>query len=476
VVSVARELLMELPIEYADLARQVTKWSKVCFETQRIPEYIRTAIRNAMTGTPGPVYFECPADIVSQEVEFDFEADLASARSIIPISPAGDEAAVGQAAELLCKSRQPVLLVGSELLWSREPQGVQGLLGQLPMPTYLNGLARGALAADHACRLSLTRREALGSADVVIVAGASLDFRFQFGQPPSWPRELQIIQIDVDATEIGRNRSADLGVVGDPGVVLGQIARKIDDDRPRDSWINSLRELESKREEDLEMVASSDVVPIHPLRLVREIRDAIKDRDPIVVIDGGYIGNFAPKLIGTEGLGKWLDPGPLGCLGVGPPFAIGAKMASPERDVVLISGDGAFGLNCMEFDTMVRHGINVVCVVSNNGRWGSDASAPYWRDQPIADVLNRDARYDLVVEALGGQGERISSPDGVCDAIRRGLDSGAPYCIDVVVTDEHDYYAEVRGSYTDVETGAGLQHLGRENGTAPVAVGTDAEK
>jgi len=216
--------------------------------------------------------------------------------------------------------------------------------------------------------------------------------------------------------------------------VLGQMIAQARDrcgSAKESAWVQECRAYIKGRQEQLEAEMSSDSVPIHPARLCREIRDFI-DRDAIIAMDGGDTTVWGAAVFKGYEPGHWLDNGPTGCLGVGVPFAMAAKVARPDKQVLLLNGDGSFGLNGMEFDTMIRHNIPVVCVICNDEAWGMmmHPQQAMGEDRVIGTRLGF-SRYDRMVQGLGGYGEAVEKPDDIRPALQRAFASGLPACINV---------------------------------------------
>jgi len=416
-------------LDHLGFLKPITKWARAVFEARRIPEYVAMAYRHALAGRPGPVFLECPIDILESQVEETqvFFPEPAKSRATSRIL--GDPELIKEAAKLLVASRKPVVIAGNTVYWSQGSQELKQFIEAIHAPVFLNGMGRGCIPCDHAQFFVYSRRFALSQADVTVLIGTEIDFRLNYGAPPLFNPEGKVIQIDIDQTEIGHNRNIDIGIVGDTKEVLGQLLAELDRKRmpKRTAWLERVRAFEAERVRTLEPLLSSDAVPIHPLRLLREVRDFL-DRDAIIVGDGGDIVSFAAQVLKTHYPGHWLDTGKLGCLGVGTGFAMAAKLAKPDKQVLIVFGDGSFGLNGMEFDTMVRHNIPVVAVIGNNRAW-----------MPITDgdpALARHlgwARYDKVVEALGGHGEFVERPEEIRPALERAFACGLPAAVNVMI-------------------------------------------
>jgi len=430
-------------MEQVDMMKPITKWAGCCYQTRRVPEYLQMCFRIAMTGRYGPCFLEIPTDVLFGRVE-ESEAPIAeSYRTEGRVQ--GDQRLVAQAAALLAKAERPVVMAGSQVYWSGAADGLRRLIERLGAPVYLNAMGRGSIRQDHPLFFSRTRRAALSEADVVLVIGTPLDFRLRFGR--AFSDQSKIIQVDVDPTEIGRNRPFDIGIEGDAGAVLEQMLAELGDGRRETGgWVRGLREKEDHVWEMRQQWLHSDAVPIHPLRLCYEMAQFVDD-DTLVVGDGGDIVNLAAQVLPINHPGQWFDPGPMGTLGVGTGFCMAAKVARPEKKVLMVNGDGSFGLNGFEFDTLVRHNLPVVSVVGNDRQWGQIRVGQvkmYGPERSVASALGDNARYDRVVEALGGHGEFVTEPAQIRPAIERALAAGRPACVNVITDSEPP---GVRGGY-----------------------------
>jgi acetolactate synthase-1/2/3 large subunit len=298
-------------------------------------------------------------------------------------------------------------------------------------------MGRGTIPPELPEFLNRSRREALEKTDCVLLAGTLLDFRMRFGQ--TIPADAKIIQLEMDAVLIGQNRGTDVPLVGNLGCSFELLSEEMKNQGVRldfSGFRDELREIEVKAERKVEAALGSDAVPIDPQRLCREVRDWLATlADPIVIGDGGDIVATAAKILPVKGEGSWMDPGPLGTLGVGMPFALAAQITHPKRRVVIVYGDGSFGLNGMEYDTAVRFNLPIIGIIGNDGAWGQmmrPQGAIYGWDRLQGTLLNY-TRYDKVVEALGGHGEFVTKPDDIYPAIERAFASGKPACVNVII-------------------------------------------
>lgn len=435
VANLLQGSLQELPSQ-VDMLRPITKWSGTCHTTRRIPDYLATAFRTALTGRFGPVFLELPADVLFGRME---ESDVplpSNYRSKGRVQ--GDPRLVREAARLLARAERPVIMGGTGLFWSDAAEALRELAEKVGAPVYLNDMGRGCLPQDHPQFFSRSRRAAFQEADVILFVGTLMDFRLRYGRGFEQAR---VIDIDVDPGEIGRNRGAEVGIEGDPRSVLEQISGEMGDTRyEHPHWLRGLRDHETKVAEMRQKWLHSDAVPIHPLHLCHEMA-AFVDDDTIVVGDGGDIVALASQVLPINHPGQFMHPGPLGTLGVGTGFCIAAKVTNPQKKVLMVNGDGSFGLNGFDFDTLVRFELPVVSVVGNDRQWGQvlvGQERMYGPERVVASRLADNARYDKVVEALGGHGELVTEPAQIRPAIERAFASGKPACVNVITDQKPD--------------------------------------
>jgi len=423
--------------EQVALLRPITKGAWSVSETRQIPEVLATAVRTALAGRPGPVFVEIPVDLLMTTIE-DRLAPIPT--GYVHRTRAAIEAdALGRLDALLAGAERPVVIAGGGVYWDDAAKSLAAFAERAGLPVFMNGAGRGALATDHPNAFFQTRGWALGHADVVLVLGAPLDFRLGYGRPPTFAEDAKVAMIDVDPVELGRNRPLDIGVAGDIDVILRQLSEAL----PKGvgtrtaPWRSELRRREGEVRAKLVELAATDQAPVSHYRWAWEIACAVT-RDTIVVGDGGDVVNCAAKFVPIDRMGQWLDPGPLGCLGVGPSFALAAKLLRPDQRVLLVSGDGAFGLNGMELETAVRFKLPFTCVIGNDGGWGQIRSPQvsfFGESRTVATSLPT-TRYDLMVEALGGRGAYVTDPREIGPVLRRALASDEVWCVNVALDPE----------------------------------------
>ena len=428
-------------MDHVGLMKPITKWADACYETKRIPEYVELGIRHAVSGIPGPAFLEIPMDVFMGQVEWE-ESPIPPIHTAPPrLSP--DRADVRRALELLAQSERPMLMAGTSVKWSMASAALNAFIDETRMPSYANGMGRGTIPPESPQFLNRSRRHAMKEIDCIILAGSILDFRLRFGQ--SIPATAKIIQLDMDATLIGQNRAADVGLVGNLANSFELLLEEMKNSGTKldfTGWRDQLREVENTEEAKVEASLNSDETPVDPMRMCREVRDWLPSLgDSIVIGDGGDIVATASKIVPVPGEGAWMDPGPLGTLGVGMPFALAAQASHPNKRVVIVYGDGSFGLNGFEYDTAVRFDMPIIGVVGNDGAWGQmmrPQGAVYGWDRLAATEL-QFTRYDKVVEALGGHGEYCESPDEIRPALDRAAASGKPALVNVKIRQDKEY-------------------------------------
>ena len=415
-------------MNHVELMRPITKWSVAVPSTDRIQEYIDSAFRIAQANVPGPVFLEMPLDLLMNWAD---DAAPATVPLLAPPRPGGDPALCSQVAAMLRDSARPMLIVGTQLRWSPKRDSARRFADSVEAPVYVNGMARGALPRDHKCLMSRSRRFALGQTDLCIVLGTPFDFRLEYGRAVN--PAAKVVQIDLDGNELGRNRRIDVGIHGDSGLVLDQILAEIGQKSFPD-WLAAVRAAEEKSQSKMAAEITSDQSPPNPLRVCAEIGKRLKPSD-IVIGDGGDFVATAAYVLKLEYPQLWMDPGPLGTLGVGPGYAMAAKLCRPEANVVLIYGDGSFGFHALEFEAMVRQKIPVVSVIGNDGAWTQIKRGQvelYGAERAVATDLGY-VRYDKVVEALGGFGAYVERAEDIGPALDAAFASGLPACVNVKI-------------------------------------------
>jgi thiamine pyrophosphate-dependent acetolactate synthase large subunit-like protein len=403
-------------IDQIAIMRPVTKWAERVYDPKRIPELIDVAFRQAMAGKPGPVYLDLPGDVLHMEVEEDDVAWPAPATPDAVTRPAAPPEAIARAVALLQEAERPIVITGSGILYSQASSQLQEFVEAAGIPFYTTPQGRGVVPDDHEYSYPRMRSTALREADLVFIVGTRLNYIIGHGRPPRFSPTARFVRIDIDPAEASAGgANIALGICADARTALAQLAEAL---RGKNTparfadWRGRLAKGDRDRIAANEEKLSTAQTPIHPLRLCKEVRDFM-DREAIIVVDGQEILNFGRQSINTFVPGHRLNSGPFGTMGVGLPFGVGAKAAKPDAQVIVLHGDGSFGLNAMELDTAVRHKLPILVVISLNGGWTAD---------PAGNKPGRNlgyTRYDRMAEALGCHAEYVEDPEAIRPALER---------------------------------------------------------
>jgi acetolactate synthase I/II/III large subunit len=415
-------------IDHVPFVAPLTKLAATPDSTAEIPGLVDDALRVAMTPHSGPAFLDFPMDHVFSEAE-----EPASDASLLEpqLGRPADGDAIERAGRLLAEAERPVVMAGTNLYWGHGEQALLALAEERGVPVFLNGLARGCVPADHELFFSRARGAALTNADVALVIGVPMDFRLGFGE--AFGPDTRLITIDVaePVREHPRTIAAELyGAL--PATLDALRAAAGRGTASTHAWLEQLRRVEEEKHAAEAAELNDERAPLHPMRVYKGLAE-VMDRNAIVVCDGGDFVSYAGRVVDSYEPGCWLDPGPFGCLGTGPGYALAAKLARPDRQVVLLLGDGAFGFSGMEFDTLARHGVHVVGVMGNNGIWALEKHPmEFLYGYSVAAELRPGTRYDEVVGALGGQGELVERPQDLRAALERAFAANVPALVNVL--------------------------------------------
>lgn len=413
-------------IDHVPFVAPLARFAATAASADAAGRLVDEALQAAVGAPSGVGFVDFPMDHV-----FSMAHDLglgAGALANLPAIPAPDPEVLDRVADLFAAAHRPVIMAGTNVWWGHAEAALRRLAEQRQIPVLMNGMARGVVPADHPLAFSRARGKALGEADVALMVGVPMDFRLGFGGVFG-PRT-QLVVADRVEPDRGYPRPVAAELYGDLPAILSALAGAGGTDRQ--GWIRELRMAETAARDLEKTELDDDRIPLHPMRVYAELAPLL-DRDAIVVIDAGDFGSYAGRVIDSYLPGCWLDSGPFGCLGSGPGYALAAKLARPDRQVVLLQGDGAFGFSGMEWDTLVRHHVPVVSVIGNNGIWGLEKhpmEALY--GYSVAAELRPGTRYDEVVRALGGYGELVSAPAELRPALERAFASGLPSVVNVL--------------------------------------------
>lgn len=397
-------------------------------DTTRVAtELIRTVL-DATTAPRGPRFLDFPLDVVFNQAPFTWDVPA------VADEPAVDAASIERITALLAKAERPMLIAGSNVFMDRAEAELRRFVEAAEMPVFANGQGRGCVPADHRVAFSRARSRALKEADLVIVAGTPLDFRLGFGQGLN-----NLVHLDSHPDLIAQHVELAASVGAPLDQSLGALADAVGHASETKAWLEALSETEEQKRAAAQVELTSDANPIHPMRIYGDLVPLL-ERDAIVIGDGGDFVSYAGREVPSYEPGCWLDPGPFGCLGMGPGYAMAARLAHPDRQVVLLYGDGAIGFAGTELESLVRHQLPVVCVIGNNGIWGLEKHPMrglYGYD--VAADLRPGIRYDQMMEAFGGRGELVTEPSEIAPALKRAFDSGEPTVVNILTDPEVAY-------------------------------------
>ncbi|HVL65438.1 MAG TPA: acetolactate synthase [Actinomycetota bacterium] len=405
--------------------------ARTVMDPAAIVDAVVAAARGASSPPRRPAFLDFPLDVM-------FSTTDVEVGEVPPVeTPEPDGSAVEEIARLLAEARRPVLIGGSNVWLDGADAALRELVEAAELPVFLNGQGRGCVPADHRLAFSRARSRALADADLVIVAGTPLDFRLGFGE--GFGQATKVVHLDSDPSLISQVIPLAAGAGAPLDKTFAALTAAVDAPGDTKDWVELLRGEEEKRRAAAQADLSSTQTPIHPMRVYGELAKVL-DRDAIVVGDGGDFVSYAGREVPSYEGGAWLDPGPFGCLGCGPGYALAARLAHPDRQVCLLYGDGALGFSGTELETFVRHGLPVVAVVGNNGIWALEKHpmrAMYGYD--VAADLRPGIRYDRMMEAFGGRGELVDDPEEVGPALRRAFESGEPSLVNILTDPEVAY-------------------------------------
>ncbi|HVF06076.1 MAG TPA: acetolactate synthase [Frankiaceae bacterium] len=410
-------------LDHPPIVATVTKHAGTVTETAAIPGAVADALARATSPRRGPVFLDVPMDVLFSYADAEVPAAAPPAAET-----SGDP---GHVAALLQRAERPVVVAGSDVWYDGAEAALREFAEAQQVPVIANGMGRGCLPADHPLAFSRVRGSAFKGADLVVVIGTPLDFRLAFGSFG----EARVVHVVNAPSEVARHVALEAHAAGPLAGVLEAMTAP----GKHDEWLHELRtEEQAKRAAEAAELARESS-PIHPARVYGELRPRL-DRDAVVVCDGGDFVSFAGKYVESYEPGCWLDPGPYGCLGTGLGYAMAARLARPDSQVVLLLGDGAAGFSLMDVDTLVRHRLPVVMVCGNNGIWGLEKHPmKFLYGYDVAADLQPECRYDEIVRALGGHGELVRDVDELGPALDRAFASGLPAMVNVVLDPEVAY-------------------------------------
>jgi acetolactate synthase-1/2/3 large subunit len=412
-------------IDHVRFVAPLTRFAVTAQSADAVGDLVDDALRAALGAPSGVAFVDFPMDHVFSEAH---DTGRPGALAEPPPAAQPDGEALDTATALLSVAQRPVIMAGTNVWWAHAETALLRLAEHLRIPVLMNGMARGAVPADHELAFSRARSKALREADVALMVGVPMDFRLGFGGV--FGTETELIVADRVRPDRPHPRAVAAALYGDLTTTLAALAGGGTADHG--AWLDALRTVETTTRAAEQAELDDDRTPLHPMRVYAELTPLL-DRDAIVVIDAGDFGSYAGRMIDSYVPGAWLDSGPFGCLGSGPGYALAAKLARPDRQVVLLQGDGAFGFSGMEWDTLVRHGVQVVSVIGNNGIWALEKHPMEMRyGYSVVAELRPGTRYDEVVSALGGHGQLVSTPAELRPALEQAFSSGLPAVVNTL--------------------------------------------
>jgi acetolactate synthase-1/2/3 large subunit len=426
----------ELP--QVPMCAPITKWSALLTSGQRIPEYIDKAFRIAASGMPGPVQISITSDVFSGLIEAE-DGVLSPPSKTQPTAAAQAEPAfIEQALELLSRAERPLIVAGVAAFWSQAGSVLRQFIETVKIPLMTVEQARGLVPDGHPYCFgdgygTVNQAAQLeGRVDVLLLLGDRLDHPLAYGNCFG---SAKIIHVCPDAAEIGKNHAIECGVAADVRAVTAQllVAAKSRSWNEPTAWVATLREMRREQVARAERMAVSTQPGVHPARIALEV-EALLDEQSILAFDGGDFSSWARYCMTARCPGGWLASTVLGHLGVGLPYAIGAKLAFPEANVVVMTGDGALGFSVMEMETAVRYQIPVVVVVANDAAFGVEVyyQQKWFGPDRVVGTELTNTRWDLLAESLGAHGEFVETAEQLRPALERAFASGKPACVNVV--------------------------------------------
>jgi acetolactate synthase-1/2/3 large subunit len=420
--------LQDLP--HVDIMRPITKFASTVASTERVADMVAMAARECFTGAPGPSYLEIPRDVLDREVPVEKAVLPQPGRYRASTKSIGDPADIERLADILVNSERPAVLLGSQVWTCRGHENAIDLLRKLNLPGYFNGAGRGLLPPGDPHHFHRTRGDAFKQADVIVIVGTPFDFRMGYGKRLS--TEATIVHIDMDYRTVAKNRDVSLGIVGDPGAVLGAVrdaATGRADNRAgaRSGWLEGLRKIEVEKTEKLMPLFKSDKSPIHPYRVAWELNEFLTE-NTVYIGDGGDVVTISAQAVQPRAPGNWMDPGALGSLGVGTGFALATKLVHPNKEVLCYYGDGSFGMTAFDMETANRFGAPYVAVIGNNSamnqiRYGQISK--YGAERGDIGNLLGDVPFSKFAEMLGGYGEEVREAGQIAPALQRAREAVA---------------------------------------------------
>ena len=425
--------LQDLP--HVEILKPITKFASGVVTTERVADMVAMAFRESHSGSFGPSYLEIGRDILDGHVPLTNAVIPKPGQYRASTKSIGDPNDIQKLADILANAERPAILFGQQTWTCRASEQARQLARTFNIPAFMNGAGRGTFVPGDPHGFQLTRSYAFGKADVIVIVGTPFDFRMSYGKRLKAPT---VVQIDMGYQTVGKNRDISLGLVGDIGAILGALiqaapSRVAESAKGRQPWIDELRAEEKKLYDARLPKIKNDSIPIHPLRLGYEINEFLTENTRFIG-DGGDIVTAAGGIVQPKGQGLWMDPGPLGTLGVGVSFAMASKFAEPDKEVVCLFGDGTFGMTGWDMQTAMRFDLPFIGVIGNNSYMNQIRAGQIMKyGEAKADVGNYlgDVNFEDFAKMLGGYGEAVRDPKEIRPALERARASGKCSLINV---------------------------------------------
>ncbi len=416
-----------------EAARPFVKYAARPDRIERLPFYVEQAVRTSIYGRPGASYLDLPNDLIVGKIE---EGEVAwPARCADPPAAQADPVAIERALDLLRSAERPLVIVGKGAAYARAEQEVRDFIETTRLPFLPSPMGKGVVPDDHPLSVASARSDALKNADVVLLLGARFNWILHFGLPPRFREDVKVIQVEICAEEIGANVPAEVGLLGDAKAIVGQLCAALRDEPwsypAETAWRKELAESGAANRAAVEAMEHDASVPMGYYRVLAEIRDQVP-RDAMLVCEGSNTMDISRTVLPNYDARERLDAGTFGTMGVGLGFAIAAAAVHPDRKVVCVEGDSAFGFSGMEVETACRYGMDITFVIVNNSGIGGGVP-DYDRAKPPPMVYTPEARYEKMIEGFGGKGYFATTPGELSSALKDALAQRSPTIVNVAI-------------------------------------------
>ncbi len=425
-------------IDQMAMVRPITKWARTIYDINRIPEYVSIAYKTAITGKPGPVYIGTSYEVLYPKTE---QKDLSSYDLSIPAtSYEPSDSKINEVLGLVSKAKKPIVIFGSGSWYSKSETGLEEFIKNLNIPAFTLNMGRGIIPDKYCFGPASPSspkgfKKIAGEADLILLLGIRLSIYIGFGN--SFNKNAKVIQVDINPDEISRNVKADFSVISDLKSFVAKMNNNLGQNPEKlnfKEWYDEATAIKNKSYKQFrKTVLNSRKKAIHPAKVAKVVSDFLGE-EGIAVVDGGDCQSWTDTTFEVNNPGHYVKGGPLGCMGVGIPFALGTKAANPDKIVALITGDGAVAMNFMEIETAVKHNLPFVVIICNDSAWGMtkhQIEITYPKVKKTQGVELGFVEFDKIAKAMGGNGETVTEINRLEPALKRAFSSKIPYVINV---------------------------------------------